>query len=164
MQAHDIVLRHQQQLTTIPILAYHAARPSIPLSSYHSIVNTLTLLHHTALTSSTTLATTLQAETPLTPAAIATLTTAFIAPNTTQQQHAHVPFAYFDMQWKVGVTLGDSTTGGSGSGGGVYVVLCVSVVDEGGNGVREQCVELSVKEFRAFHRRIADIAAQMDSM
>ena len=60
-QAHDIVLHHQQQLTTLPVHAYHAAHPAIPLHSYHSIINTLTLLHHTSLTSPTTqLATTLQ--------------------------------------------------------------------------------------------------------
>ena len=66
----------------------------------------------------------------------------------------------------MGVTLGDSTSGGGSTtgGGGVYVMLSVSVVDESGSGVREQCVEMSVKEFRTFRRRMADIATQMDNM
>lgn len=164
MQCHDIVLRHQQQLTTLPVATYQAAHPTVPLHSYHSIANTLTLLHHTATTSPATLTNTLQADTPLTPAAISTLHTAYTAHNNNtaaaQQQSRHTPLAYLDMQWKVGATLGDSAGGGSG----VYVVLCVSSVDEVGSGVSEQCVELSVSEFRAFHRRIKEIAAQMDNM
>lgn len=44
------------------------------------------------------------------------------------------------------------------------VVLCMSGVDESGSGVCEQCVEMSVSEFRTFHRRMAEIAAQMDNM
>ena len=158
------MLRQQQRLTTLPVLAYHAEHPSIPLHSYHSIVNTLALLHHTALASPTTLATTLQTETPLTLPATATLVTAYTTTtHQTEAQHSssHTPFAYLDTQWKVGVTLADSTTT---SAGAAYVVLCVSAVDESGSGVSEQCVELSVKEFRAFHKRMADIAAQMDSM
>ena len=166
VQAHDIVLHQQRQLITLPVDSYHAAHPFVPLHSYHSIVNALTLLHHTALTAATPLAATLQTETPLQPAAIATLTAAFTAPSTAPQP-THTSFAYLDLQWKVGVTLADSASGGGdtvGGGGGVFVVLRVSVVDESGAGVREQCVELSVKEFRAFHRRIGEIATQMDNM
>lgn len=42
--------------------------------------------------------------------------------------------------------------------------MCLSGVDETGKGVSEQVVEMSVAEFRVFHRRMADIAAQMDNM